>query len=168
MFSGQTFFGHAFFGVQSYCITYAQCDLLWKLVVIFSWELLLLWLFLFTVAKKRWTLWFLVPFAPPPPTDRRSATLRFLSLLLNVFLCLHRISGLIRVFPRPAWTCVQSEKTCVLKLSGRRPFRRPKGELCRGSGGVLPGKILKFDVAKKAILCIFNAKKKSFLLSRYP
>ena len=30
-----------------------------------------------------------------------------------------------------------------------------------GSGGMLTGKILKFDAAKSAILCIFNAESKS-------
>ena len=48
------------------------------------------------------------------------------------------------------------------KLSGLRPLPRPKGELSRRSGGMLPQKILKFDVAKTAILCIFNAESKSF------
>ena len=51
--------------------------------------------------------------------------------------------------------------TCVRKLSGRRSLPRSKGELSyRGGGGVqgmLPRKILKFDVTKTAILCIFNA-----------
>ena len=44
----------------------------------------------------------------------------------------------------------------------RRPLPRPKGELSRGSGGMLPRKNLKFDVAKTAVLCIFNAGSKSF------
>ena len=34
------------------------------------------------------------------------------------------------------------------KLSGHRPLPRPKGKLARGVRGMLPWKILKFDVAK--------------------
>ena len=48
-----------------------------------------------------------------------------------------------RVFPRPVSTCVP------------RPLPRPKGEPARGVRGMLPRKILKFDVAKTAILGIF-------------
>ena len=37
-----------------------------------------------------------------------------------------------------------------------------------GSGGHAPRNFLKFDVAKTAILCIFNAESKSFFLSSIP
>ena len=73
-----------------------------------------------------------------------------------------------RVFPRPVLTCVRNVGTCVRKLSGRRPLPRPKGEPARGSGGMLPRKFLKFDVAKTAIFMYFYAFSSAFFLSTVP
>ena len=72
-------------------------------------------------------------------------------------LCIGHRRPDIRVFPRPVSTCVRNVGTCVRKLSGRRPLPRPKGEPARGSGGMLPRKILKVDVAKTAIFRYFYA-----------
>ena len=79
------------------------------------------------------------------------------------------ISGPIyRVFPRPVLTCIRNIGTCVRKLSGRRPLPLPKGEPAGGSGGMLPRKILKFDVAKTAIFRYFYAFSSAFFLSTVP
>ena len=48
------------------------------------------------------------------------------------------------------------------KLSGRRPLPHLKGELAKGVRGMLPRKILKFDVAKRPLYALLKLRASHF------